>query len=226
MQRFSVRLLVALLAFLTGVAAVAVWLSCRETVTIISDSQQVLVITPVQVSKPSQPKWGHLLYPYLEKHTSLAGLAELRSTPLPRGDLEVRVWYGFGLTALEGFVLRRADGQWSALHLQGDAYYEPKRVKVKRLPPPRSGWDSAWERLLAAGIRTLPDSSEIDYDTGGTDGWAYLVELREGDSYRAFNYQIPEYSRRPEARHVLEIGNAVGEEFRLPDFKEVEVPGR
>ena len=79
---------------------------------------------------------------------------------------------------------------------------------------------------MGAGVRTLPDSSEIDCDAGGTDGWGYLVELREGDSYRAFHYQFPEYSRRAEAKQVLEIGDAIGDEFKLTSFKEKEVPDR
>lgn len=138
----------------------------------------------------------------------------------------MRVWYGFGLTPLDGFILKRGDGQWSALYLEGDNYYEPKKVKRKEVGPPQSGWGACWERLVSSGLRTLPDSSEIDYDADGTDGWGYLVEIREGNSYRTFHYQLPEYSRRAEARRVLEIGNTIGDEFRLPSFKEKRVSGR
>lgn len=225
MERFSVRLLTALLTFCAGVAAVAGWLLSRAP-SPPPDTQQVTWINPIKVSKPSEPRWGVVFYPYLARHTALAGLGELRFGSLPEGDVEVRVWHGFGLTSLEGFVLKRAGGKWSALHLEGDDHYEPRRVKRRALPPPPSGWEPFWERLLGAGVRTLPDSSEIDYDAGGTDGWAYLVELREGDSYRAFHYQFPEYSHRPEARRVVEIGDAVGGEFKLPSFKEKNVPGR
>ena len=226
MKRFPVRLLVALFTFCIGILAVAGWFFFYTYKFVTPSSPPMAQITPTNVNNPSLPRWGSILYPYLDQHTSLVKLAELRSTSLPQEDLEVRVWLGFGLTPLEGFILKRTAGQWSAFYLEGDNYYEPKKVKMRELLPPHSSWESCWERLVAAGIRTVPDSSEIDYDVGGTDGWAYLVELREGDSYRAFHYQFPEYSRRAEARQVLEIGNTIGDEFQLPSFKEKKVSDR
>lgn len=225
MRRFSVRLLIALFTFCIGVAAAVGWFVSRTPDAVITATRPA-PLTPADANNPSPPGWGRTFYPYIDKHTGPAGLAALRSAPLPEEDLEVRVWFGFGLTPLEGFILRRTGGRWSALHLEGDDYYEPKKVKSKKLPPPTSGWESFWGRLDAAGIRTLPDSSEIDDDAGGPDGWAYLVELREGSSYRAFHYQLPEYSRRAEAVLVLEMGNAIGEEFELPSFKQKDVAGR
>ncbi|MFN2456521.1 MAG: hypothetical protein ABR577_20210, partial [Pyrinomonadaceae bacterium] len=70
--------------------------------------------------------------------------------------MELRVWFGFGLTPLEGFILKRASSQWSALYLEGDNYYEPKKVKRREIGSPQSGWVKCWERLMGAGIRTLP----------------------------------------------------------------------
>jgi hypothetical protein len=226
MSKFTIRLLIALLTFCVGVASAAGWFFLRTRQAQALASQPVVQSNNTDMKSQPTPRWGVIFYRYIDNHTRLVGLPPLRSSALPQGDLEVRVWYGFGLTALEGFILKRAAGQWSALYLEGDSYYEPKKVKRKEIGPPQSGWEACWERLAGAGIRTLPDSSEIDYDAGGPDGWGYLVEIREGNSYRTFHYQVPEYSRRTEARRVLEIGNTIGNEFKLPSFKEKKISGR
>ena len=226
MTSLTVRLLVTSLTFCVGVVAVGGCFLFREPRQANFATQPVGAERPHSGGGTPQPRWGEVFYPYLAQHTTLVNLPELRSTALRQGDLEVRVWFGFGLTPLEGFILKRAGGQWSALHLVGDDYYEPKKVIRKELRPPQSGWEASWERLEDAEVRTLPDSSEIDYDAGGKDGWGYLVEVREGDSYRAYHYQFPELSRRTEAKRVLEIGDTIGNEFQLRSFNAKKVPDR
>src|SRR5712691_4298825 len=57
--------------------------------------------------------WEPIFFKEINQRARTANLKNLRAGPLPNGDLEVRVWIGFGLTALEGFDLKRSAGYWS-----------------------------------------------------------------------------------------------------------------
>jgi len=57
-----------------------------------------------------------------DRVATLAGLGKLGSSSLGNDDVEVRVWFGFGLFPLEGFVMSRRAGWWSAFHLKADSH--------------------------------------------------------------------------------------------------------
>jgi hypothetical protein len=155
-----------------------------------------------------------------DRVAALAGLKSLSSSNLANQDVEIRVWFGFGLFPLEGFVIKRSNGQWSAIHLKADRHYEPKKVSRKELPPPRSGWEACWQQLADAGITLLPDGT----DPPDPDVEGFEVQVRAGDSYRSYHYVGPEYSKLPAAKQMLRIGDIVSNEFGLQRFK-VRKPG-
>src|SRR5438128_9284120 len=105
--------------------------------------------------------WEPIFFEAIDERAKVGNLKSLRAVALPNNDLEVRVWHGFGLTALEGFVLSRANGQWSAIHLDGVTRRVASSESKNNLPPPKSGWDACWQRLQDAGILTLPDAAAI-----------------------------------------------------------------
>ena len=97
----------------------------------------------------------------INNRTGIAKLPNLDKTNLPANDFEVRVWHGFGLTLLEGLVIKRSAGKWSAMRV---AAISPKLPRTKHeipLGPPKSGWDVCWKRLSDAGLLTLPDASQL-----------------------------------------------------------------
>ena len=150
-----------------------------------------------------------------DRVAALAGLNGLGSSNLANQDVEVRVWFGFGLFPLEGFVMKRSNGQWSAIHLKADRHYEPKKVSRKELPPPKSGWEASWQQLADAGVMTLPDGT----DPPDPDVEGFEVQVRDGGSYRSYHYLGPDYSELPAAKHMLQIGNIISNEFGLQRFK-------
>ena len=89
---------------------------------------------------------------YISRHMDQA--ARLKGLPgyglrnSSAGDAEIRVWYGFGLSPLQGFLIKRANNQWSASHLKADNYSDPKRIAKIQLPSTKSGWESCWQRLV------------------------------------------------------------------------------
>jgi hypothetical protein len=152
----------------------------------------------------------------IDRAAKLAGLPPLKTANLAQGDTEIRVWYGFGLIALEGFVIKRANNQWSAFHLKADHHSMRYAKKVERiqLPAPKSGWESCWQRLVNAGVLSLPSGTEgPDPDAEG-----YYVEIMDGGSYRNYQYNSPEYSESPDAKRMLAIGDIISDEFGLVRF--------
>jgi hypothetical protein len=148
--------------------------------------------------------------------SKIAGLSSLHSSNLTQGDLEARVWYGFGLILLEGFAIKRINNQWNAFHLKANEANPRYITKVARiqLPAPKSGWENCWQRLADAGILTLPSGTHgPDPDAEG-----FYVETRTDGSYRNFYYTSPEYSESLNARRMLAIGDIISEEFGLPRF--------
>ena len=103
--------------------------------------------------------WEPIFFKSINARANISNLKTLRAGTLPENDLEVRIWHGFGLTALEGFVLKRAAGQWSAMHLEGIHPGLPQSEYQKILAAPKSGWELSWQRLEEAGISMLPDAS-------------------------------------------------------------------
>ena len=152
----------------------------------------------------------------IDRVAKLAGLSPLKTATQVHGDLEVRVWYGFGLIALEGFVIKRNDNEWSAFHLKVDDYsaVNTRRVARIQLPAPKSGWEQCWERLINAGILSLPSGTEGP----DPDVEAFYVETMDSGNYRNYEYITPEYSDTPNAKRMLAIGDIISDEFGLKRF--------
>ena len=167
--------------------------------------------TPVPERTPDEIVSGGI-----DRVSKLAGLSPLKSAKLANGDTEVRVWYGFGLILLEGFVIKRNNNQWTAFHLKADSHNPRYTTRVARiqLPAPKSDWGKCWERLVDAGILTLPNGIEgPDPDAEG-----FYVETRANGSYRNYEYDSPEYSESPNAKRMLAVGEIIADEFGLPRF--------
>lgn len=209
MSKFRVSLLAAILI----VALVSiVWLRGR------SQGQELTVKIP-------NASWVRILFETpdlasksIDEITKDAGLSKLRTVKLPEGDLEVRIWVGFGVNGVDGLILRRSAQQWSALHLHGMAETPPLPNVKEELGPPKSGWEKTWLRLTEAGILTLPDASEKDCNTYINDGTSYVVEINKNRIYRTYMYDNPDHARCEDARKVLQIGEILGEEFGLAEF--------
>jgi hypothetical protein len=162
--------------------------------------------------------WEPIFFEAINERAKLSNLKTLRAVALPDNDLEVRVWHGFGLTALEGFVLKRTAGRWSAIHLDGITRKVASAESQRNLQAPKSGWDGCWRRLQDAGILTLPDAAAIGCTAGVLDGMSYVVEYNYEGAYRTYLYDNPDYAKCDEAKRLIQIGNLISEEFVLPEM--------
>lgn len=208
MRKLTTRLIVALLILLLGVTAAAAWYLGRPSI-----NHEVRLIVP-------DAGWEPIYFRVIDSVARLSGQTDLRKTGLAEGDLEVRVWWGGGLEPLEGVTLRRAGGQWSAIHVKADHYYEPQNAARRELGPPKAGWEAVWRRLVDAGILMLPDASEVGCDVVGLDGMAFVVETSENRTYRTYKYGSPMRAECNEAKQMMEIGDTLYEEFDLGGYRD------
>ncbi len=163
--------------------------------------------------------WEPIFFEEINKRAKIAKLRNLRSTILPGDDLEVRVWVGFGLSALEGFIIRRDAGQWSAKHLEGIYPGLPRSEYQKKLQVPKSGWEAFWKRVVDEGLLTLPDSSDLKNGKLIEDGASYVVETNMNRTYRTYQYGNPDWQEWKEAKQIIKISNIIAEEFGQQEFR-------
>ena len=159
--------------------------------------------------------WEPIFFRSINSVAKLSGQTNLRTTLVPEGDLEVRIWWGFGLSPLEGVTLRRANGQWSAIHVKADNYYEPTKAERTQLSNPKSGWETAWTRLVKENLLSLPDASEIDCNVQALDGISSVVEINANDTYRTYMYDQPSLLKCKEDKNIMAIADILFEEFNL-----------
>jgi hypothetical protein len=198
---------------------------------LLSSCTQTPRATKVETAKPEAtqfravvPKsvWEPVFFQAIDKRASAARLPSLRRA-LPKGDLELRLWNGFGLTQLQGFVLRRSSGQWSAIQLSVRSK-PPRQEYEKQLAAPKSGWNECWSKLMEMGVLSLPDASEINCSAGVLDGLSYVVEINYENTYRTYLYDNPSYAECEQAKKMIEIGNTIAEEFNVPEMRTGDWP--
>ena len=201
MRKVSFPLIVAFLTFILGVVATAIWFIPHSPKTTIMPAGE----------------WEEHAFRTINKRTDTANLPSLRSVNLPNEDLEVRLWVGFGISGEDGIILRRSSNQWSALYLHGsfDRYPPANYQKQRNLGAPKSGWENLWQRLVGAGILTLPDAPAIGCNPLMLDGVRYVVEINMNKTYRTYMYANPQYAKCSEAKRMIEISDFLIDEFGL-----------
>lgn len=167
-------------------------------------------------------RWEGIYFASINVRTAQSGLVPLRTYSVPAGDREVRIWIGFGLTKLEGLLLKRTNGVWSGTLLHAVIKGFESTRYLKPLPEPKAGWDDLWNRLEREEFFTLPDQEELPRDgyDYGVDGIGYVVEINREGTYRTYLYTNPDDHKRPQDRHMVAIARMLEEQFRLRQLHE------
>jgi hypothetical protein len=158
----------------------------------------------------------------IDQVTNQMGMRKLRDTNLRENDLEVRAWGGFGITTLQGFILRRIEGKWTSSEIHAD-FKKPDKFIYKQtpLPEPQKSWDAVWQALLEQGLLTLPDARVINCEAMYEDGYSYVIEAKKGKDYRTYTYDNPAEkfeNRCPEADKILNIARIISDEYGASGF--------
>ena len=179
---------------------------------------------PIPTPEESDLTWEDIYFEPIIEREKISKLKRLKSKTLPQDDIEIRVWSGFGITVLQGFILKRNSGEWSAVDLDWEVSENRKGKRDlkpvdKKVDAPKYGWDTAWQRLVDAGILTLPDAEKIDCSGNTTDGFSYVVEYKLQNKYRTYMYDNPEYAKCNEAKQMVNINKIITEEFYKREVK-------
>lgn len=215
MSKFTVRLIIGLLTFLLGIYVAATFLFEGEDASLKRGANDYVQGKRELHLKIPDGRWEPVFFNTLDELTGQVGLRSLRTVLLPNNDLEVRVWFDGRPYTIDGVVLRRATGEWSAIRVHGRFDQQQIRTYQDSLASPTSGWESMWQRLVEAGILTLPDASEVECRSGGLDGVAYVVEVNMNQRYRTYAYSNPQLMQCREAKQMLNIKETIATEFAL-----------
>ena len=179
------------------------------TATASQDSQKPSLSIP-------DAEWEPPFFEFLETHTRGLNLPSLRTVVLPgKDDLEVRFWIDGLARNLNGVVIKRQAGQWSAIRVYETGERQEKAVTQESLAEPSSGWKGAWEKLVSAGILMLPDASKVNCNITAVDGVGFVVETNFNWSYRTYYYRNPQLASCDEAKRMMSIVQVMADEFTL-----------
>jgi hypothetical protein len=163
------------------------------------------------IKLPDSP-WEKIYFDEINNLTKLSGIKELRKTYLSKDDLEVRIWRGFGLSDTEGILIRKIDKIWYAYHIKANNYINSTKTELNSLIPPKSGWETFWDKITEKGILRLPGNLGRDCEVSSLDGMSYVVEYHYKNEYRTYRYSM-NFSTCNEAKKLEEIGEIFAEEF-------------
>ncbi len=169
------------------------------------------------------------------KKAKSVNLVPLNTKSIIEGSKEIRVWVGFGIVSPEDLVIINIDekgkisgkkvliynrdpdnweGEEEALdefledmYLRCDVigihnHVESCGIKQNEI----YDWSKIYDKLESFDIWTLPDESALPKpEVLVLDGFAVVVELREGNSYRAYHYGNPGFRKGTEAARASEI---------------------
>jgi hypothetical protein len=171
---------------------------------------------------PDAP-WVKIFFEDIDRLAGQMKLKPLRTISLPAGDVEVRVWEGFGLGPLTGYILRRSAGRWSAHSATQLSNGTAQLLRV----PPSTDWAVTWERLRQQGFTEIKDDSERRSCVRTFDGVGYVVEVAEGASYRTYFVSNPQTHRSEDGDRFLRLLPVMLEAFGKKGWVDVaDLPTR
>lgn len=177
------------------------------------------ILAAVNVPLPPPEKipvwrWEEDYFKEINARARFSRLLPLKSKIIAHGDLEVRIWSGFGLTLLQGTILERTGGRWSAKRLAGAAPGDRRERTDENLPEPTSGWERLWAGLQDAGVLILPSVEKINCPAVPvSDGFSYVLEYKVEGEYRTYMYDNPDMAACDEAKRMTRIIEIIIEEF-------------
>jgi hypothetical protein len=168
--------------------------------------------SPAQTRIVPAATWVEPFFEMIDQVGARMKLKPLRSTGIRPGNLELRVWEGFGSGPFRGFIVRRVGGAWSAQSLLMRPPSKPRFVKIAK----SGDWASAWDRLESAGLEEIKDDSEIPHCTIVTAGVRFVVEIAKAGYYRTYMVDNPQGMRSPDGDRFLRLLPILYEAFGEP----------
>jgi hypothetical protein len=145
--------------------------------------------------------WVSAYFGSVDRLTRHLHLPRLRTAKLHPGDLDVRIWEGFGISGYRGYVIRRIGQRWSGLAVTEDTSGRPAFPKV----PAAADWGATWEELERGGLADIRDDSELVHCQMVMDGIGYVIETAKEDYYRTYLVDNPQSQRSQDGDRFLQL---------------------
>jgi len=143
---------------------------------------------------------------YAREAGAQAGLPNLEAAALDSGEVEVRLWDGFGLSGIRGLILRRTGGQWQALRVEPGVNSHGYQVHPIA---DRVSWGERWSEAVAAGLRHVEPWAERKDGLVARDGYAVVLELKESGRYQSAGSVALDAACGAARRRLLEIAEVL-----------------
>lgn len=170
--------------------------------------------------------YGGLLLAQADRVCGVLGLQPLRTVTLPEGDVEVRIWTDHGIVYPHHLVRLFSSNS----HNKGEIFDlwpgklnppapcislgESESVKVcQQKDSLKTEWKAVFEDLKSLSILSLPTQSKAP---NVRDGSGFLIEVRQGTSYRNYAYIAPGLNPSHEEQIAKQIWTTVMHLVRRP----------
>jgi len=161
--------------------------------------------------------WVKIYFDSVDRLTARMKMKPLRTARLGADDIELRVWEGFGLGPLTGYVMKRSAGKWSARASRQRSKNSADTLKV----PTATDWASVWGQLQQAGLSNIRDHSDNPTCAIVLDGVGYVVEIAQGNSYRTYLVSNPQAARTEDGDRFLALLPVLLEAFGQKSWVDV-----
>lgn len=169
--------------------------------------------TNLQTQKVKRPDKGDFSQRLIKSQAELSNIINLKDTPLPNGESEIRILVGGGIGYPRWFILSNQKGQLKSFNVK------PVSVKGKvimqriELGNPNSGWKKFNNYLEQQGIKVPLDLSLDSNFDFYPDGEAVIVEVKSGDDYDVVYYS--DITSSNDGQKVINVCRKIKEEFNI-----------
>lgn len=173
------------------------------------------VVTEIPRNQNGEPVSDYRITKAFQKQAGLDSLEK------GYDSLQIRIWGGHSqLLEFYLLIISKREKKWHGKLITLEYTIDPKsgvyqfKNKRSKTVSPKSGWEVFVKRLFDFQVTSLPDMSELGYESG-EDGSSYMVEVATNKSYRFYSYWSPaEYQNKyPAAKSMYSIAQFVESEF-------------
>jgi hypothetical protein len=161
--------------------------------------------------------WEKIAFRYINARLAAGDIPALRNLELSEGSEEIRLWVGFDNSPIRGLILRKDNGESTALYIQPLTAPKAGSESTVQLQMPKNGWDNLWTKLDQLHFRELPDATEIGLEHNKyLDMRTVVVEVNSQGRYRTYHLfalEVPAEQKYPAVRNIREICALLSDEF-------------
>ena len=145
--------------------------------------------------------WVPIYFDSVDRLTRHLHLDPLRALKIHPGDLDVRIWQGFGIGGYRGYLIRRIGQKWSGLAITEETSGKRTFPKV----PGATDWAKTWDALERGGLAEIRDDSELVHCEMVQDGIGYVIEIAKENYYRTYLVNNPQSLRTQDGDRFLRL---------------------